>query len=136
MTTTTSNPNWDPLPNEREYVRSSRTGDRGYLVRREGKDVVRLDRPMQELLFPKGPEWVADEFGSLLLESQVAHICFAADRAICGAVGLHMESRKGWQDLSDAERLKFLGDGPPRTQVVRGVVYDAIKAAMKPYTRD
>lgn len=134
--TTSSAPDWDPLPAEREYFRNGKQGDRGYLVRRQGKDVIRLDRPNQEILYPKSPDWIADEYGTLLLESQVAHIAFAADRAACAAAGLFADSRKSWQDLSDRERIKFMADGPPRTHPVRGVVYDAIMLATKPFVRD
>ena len=128
---------FDPQPADRQWYRSVSTGDRGYLVRRDGKDVIRLDRPMQELLFPKTDDWKEDIYGSLLLESQAAAIAFAADREVCRAVGLHLESRRGWQDLTDAERIKFLKDGPPRTgHSLRGIVYDAITVAMKPHVRD
>jgi hypothetical protein len=128
---------FDPQPQDREYWRSTSTGDRGYIVKRKGVEVIRLDRPMQELIFPKTQEWIADEFGSLMLESQAAGIAFAADREVCRAVGLHLESRRGWQDLSDQERMKFTKDGPARTaNPIRGVVYDAILMATRPYTRE
>lgn len=136
MTTTTEAAEWDPFPADREWFRNRQTGDRGYLVRRSGKTVIRLDRPAQELIFAKSDDWIADEYGSLLLESQAAAVAFAADREVCRAVGLHIESRRGWHDLSDQERIKFLTDGPPRKgHALRGVVYDAIRVAMKPYVR-
>jgi hypothetical protein len=128
---------FDPQPADRQWYRSVSTGDRGYLVKRDGKDVIRLDRPMQEVLFPKTNDWIEDVYGSLLLETQAAAIAFAADREVCRAVGLHLESRRGWQDLSDAERIKFLKDGPPRTShALRGIVYDAVTVAMKPHVRE
>lgn len=134
---TTSNAlDWDPPPPDREWFRHESRGDRGYLVRRGGKDVIRLDRPMQELLEPLTGQWKRDEYGSLFLPEQVARVAFQADRGACALVGLHVESRKGWHDITDKERTDFIRNGPPaNAHATRRLVYEAIFKALEPYTR-
>lgn len=138
MTTTEPTPahDWDPPPGEREYFRDHGRGDRGYLVRREGKDCIRLDRPEQELVVPFTGSWKRDEFGSLYLSDQIAQVAFHADRGVCALVGLHAESRKQWRELSDKERIHFIRRGPPDgAHPLRRLVYESIFEAAKPYTR-
>lgn len=126
---------WNPEPGEREYYRSKMTGDRGWLVRREGKDLIRLDRPMEELLRPLHG-WQRDEEALLLPASQAAQVAFEADRALCRIYGLHAEARKTWADLKDKERIAFINDGiDDREHPVRSEVYTAIATAMKAYIR-
>lgn len=128
---------WDPAVPDREYFREGKNGDRGYLVRRNGVDCIRLDRPMEEILKPKTDQWVRDEYGSLLLKSQITSVAFAADRAMCAFVGLHQESRVTWQDLTDKQRIEFTANGPPAgASVMRRKVYEAIFESLKPFTRD
>lgn len=135
--TTTTEPNWDPPAPDREYFRHQGTGDRGYIVRRDGKTMIRLDRPMQEILKPKNDEWQADEYGSTVLREQVAMVAFAADRAACTLVGLHAESRVGWMELTDKQRNAFTVGGPPKdASPIRVALYLSILAGLKPFTRD
>lgn len=130
-------PDWDPKPADREWWRHSQTGDRGYRVRRNGKDMVRLDRP-EELLqtLVENGQWVRDEYGSLFVPEQIARVAFAADRAMCVLVGLHAESRTVWQDLPDKVRHSFVAHGPPKSaHPARRRLYDAIVEALQPDTR-
>src|SRR5262245_19057305 len=90
---------FDPPAHEREYFRQASSGDRGYLVRRDGKDCIRLDRPEQELIFPLSGQWKRDEYGSLYLHDQIAQVAFNADRGMCALLGLHAESRLQWREL-------------------------------------
>lgn len=127
---------WDPTAAGREYYRSRSTGDRGYIVRRDGREMVRLDRPMQEILFPKTGEWALDEEATLLVPMQAVQIAFAADRQVCLAVGLHGDARVTWQDMSDEKRVAFAKKGPEDGEhPIRGAVYEALKAAMRPFVR-
>lgn len=136
MTTKTElPPDWDPLPGEREWYRHSTTGDRGYRVRREGKDAIRLDRPEQELI-QSMHGWTRDEYGSMFVREQIARIAFAADRAVCGVVGDHAIARQVWHDLREQDRVKFVAKGPPDgAHPMRRLIYNAIATATKPFTR-
>lgn len=135
---TTTEPNWDPPAPDRQYFRHVTTGDRGYIVRRDGKDVIRLDRPMQEIIKAKNEnEWKEDEYGSTVLRTQVAMVAFAADRAACTLVGLHAESRVTWAELTDKQRAAFTVGGPQKdASPVRVAIYLSILAGLKPFTRD
>ena len=129
-------PDHDPLASERVYFRSKATGDRGYVVRREGREVIRLDRPMQEIIFPKTGDWIEDETATLILPMQAVQVAFAADRQACLALGLHGDSRVTWQDLTDAKRIDFAKYGPSdKEHPMREAVYVALRDAMRPYVR-
>lgn len=135
--TTSSAPDFDPIPPDREWFRHETRGDRGYRVRRNGKDMIRLDRPMQELLEPLTGQWKRDEYGSLFLHEQISRVAFQADRGMCALVGLHPESRVTWQDLPDKQRTEFIRNGPPEeAHPARRVVYEAIFKALEPYTTE
>lgn len=135
--------NWEPKAHEREYYRNGNTGDRAYLVRREGVEKMRLDRPEQELLFDVSRNadgdilgWKRDAEASLYHRSQIARVAFGADRELCSVVGLHGESRKAWQDLTDKQRTEFIAKGPQSVaHPIRNMLYVAILQAMEPHTR-
>ena len=136
MTTKSDLPDdWDPKPSEREWWRHTHTGDRAYRVRRGGRDMVRLDRPNEELLQELGSMWSRDEYGSLFVPEQIARVAFMADRGMCSLLGLHMESRLTWQELPEKVRQAFIASGPPKSSRARRRIYEAIVEAMKPDTR-
>jgi hypothetical protein len=127
---------WDPPIADREYFRHSSSGDRGYKVRRGGKEMIRLDRPMQEIILPLiESTWRPDEYGSKLLPMAAAMIAYAADREILRAHGRHAEARKTWQDLKDQERQKWLAQGPGKDPgcPLRQEIYRAISKALGPH---
>lgn len=110
--------NWDPAPNERAYYRSVGNGDRGYLVRRNGIDSVKLDRPMQDIVRPfKEHEWAPEKEQRPLNPIEKARIAYAADQELCRAIGLIRGSRKTWLDISDDMRIQWTNDGPERPEI-------------------
>lgn len=101
---------WDPKPHERTYYRSTTDGQRGYLVRRNGQDRIRLDRPMEDVHSDLSG-WVKDEQKHPLSPHAAAKIAFIADQALARAIGDY--AAKGeWIDLTDKERARFMADGP------------------------
>lgn len=102
--------NWDPKPDERKYYRSSVDGQRGWLVRRDGKDCIRLDRPMEDLCVPLAG-WKEDRQAHVMSPHAAAKIAYIADQALCSATGEYFP-KKEWIDLSDKERIRFMKDGP------------------------
>ena len=122
---------WDPEPSERKFYRSSVDGQRGYLVRREGKDIIRLDRPMEEILKPFNESWRADMQVYPVSEHQVARIAFIADRALCGVLGRHDLERDDWLSLHEKARIKWMKEGP-NSGDVRDDLYDAIIGTLRP----
>ena len=120
---------WNPKEHERQYFTHQLTGDRGYLVRREGRDVIRLDRGSHEDIRTYNQhDWKPDETYRPLTRMHLAAIAFGADRVLCGYVGRHEQARKEWLSLRDEERAKWLKDGPPGP-VARKKLFDLIMSA-------
>lgn len=125
---------WEPEQSDRVYYRSRQDGQRGYMVRRNGKDVIRLDRPMEEIIKPFNESWTPDNQVYPLNEHQVARVAFVADRALCGAMGKHDLSRQDWLSLHEKARLKWMKDGP-NSGDVRDDLFDAIMGTLGAMTR-
>lgn len=106
--------NWDPPAHRRKYVRSTRTGDLGYFVRRDGKDCIRLDRPSEEIVkaYTGQQDWVDEQAARPISDHQMGRVCFEADRALCLALGLHGDARREWISLTDAQRIHWMKEGP------------------------
>jgi hypothetical protein len=118
---------------EKVYYRHVREGQRGYRVQRDGKDLIKLDRPSEDIVVPfREHEWMLDRESRPLNAQQVARASFEADKAICEAMGLHLESRRDWRNMTDEQRIKWITQGPAAG--LRRQVYDAIAAATRPYT--
>lgn len=126
---------WDPTPAERRYFRHTSTGDLGYVVRREGKDCIRLDREMQEIIQPfRDGQWVEErEFKPFTLH-QVAQLAFAADCALCRMMGKHKEAKAEYMTLPEKVRIDFMQNGPGEGGL-RSELFKAIMKTLKPHSR-
>lgn len=125
---------WDPEPHGREWYSHTRTGERGYFVRRGGKNCIRLDRPMEDISKPfNESEWNPDREHRPMTAAQVAQIAFEADRKLCFYLGLRERSRKEWQSLSDKQRQFWMSKGPNESQ--RAELYAGVFLAMRPFFR-
>lgn len=105
---------WDPSPAERSWYTHRDTGDRGWLVRRDGRDCIRLDRgPHIDQTQRFGPTWVPDTGHRPLNLSQAARVAYAAYQELMRAQGAHGPSQRDWLALSDLERAAWLqGESP------------------------
>jgi hypothetical protein len=101
---------WEPKPDERKYYRNPVDGQRGWLVRRDGKDCIRLDRPMEDLCVSMAG-WKEDRQAHVMSPHAAAKIAYIADQALCAATGEYFP-KKEWIDLADKERIRFMKDGP------------------------
>lgn len=126
---------WDPKPEDRRWVRSSGSGDLGFVVRRGGLEVVKLDRPMQEILRKLDSSWEPASTHRPLADAHCGRVSFEADKALAAALGDHSVARKEWAGLSDAEKQKWAKVGPTGS-APRKRLREAIFAALKPYTRE
>ena len=123
---------WDPEPNERTYYRSQGSADRGWLVRRDGIDCIRLDRPMQDISRPyKAHEWLPEKEQHPLAPIAKAKIAFALDHELCQAIGLIKNSRKGWLDLTDDKKVEFMERGPAAGPDIRLKMYALVMEGLK-----
>lgn len=124
---------YDPPKDKRVYYRNTTTGDRGYVVRRGGHDVIRLDRPNEEIIRPLHPTtWKLDKEHRPLTQMQIAQVAFDADKRLCFFLGEHEEARKEWLDLKDKERIKWMRQGPPSNPRIRHVQWKAIMHTLQP----
>lgn len=117
---------YEPLPHGREYQRDNTTGDRGWLVRRDSKTWVRLDRAGQEILRPfREATWTAEIDHRPLTKFQLAHVTFEADKALCKALGLADLGRRDWLSMTDEKRIAWMTNGPG-VDPKRRALYDSI----------
>ena len=127
----------DPPPSERRYFRNKRTGDRAYLVERDGKTYMRLDRSLEEILKPYNGStqsmWEADGEWRPLNRVAIAQICFEADKVLIRALGDFEHSKKEWLSLRPHQRQIWM-DGGLRNPA-RRALWEAIQAAMEPLAR-
>lgn len=125
---------WDPAPHERKYMRHKSTNDRGWCVRREGRDMVRYDRPAVDQVSPLGdwdPEPAALPKYSAV---QIAQVCFEADKKLCWALGHVDLAKRDWADLAEKMRVKWITDGPlarSPAYAERMGLYKAIRAHLE-----
>lgn len=129
---------WDPNPAERTYYRSRKDGQRAYLVRRNGKDMLRLDRPMEEILhridIENHPEWELDVKIPPLSLHAIAAVAFAADRALCKATGVQLKAHQTeWLSMKEQARIDWMNDGP-QVGGIRDDLYDTIMGTLKALT--
>jgi hypothetical protein len=127
-------PDWDPPPGKRTYYRHAVDGQLGWLVRRGGREMIRLDRGEAEVLrhMVEG-QWVPDKEHRPLNKATVAKICHAADRELCFALGEHGKAQPDWNDLKQEEKREWMLVGP-KSPVVRAVIYARIKDALAELT--
>lgn len=126
--------NWDPKPAERTYYRSRHDGQRAYLVRRDGVDQLRLDRPQEELLRKfTDAEWSPDDQTYPMTPHQAARVAFIADRALCGVIGAHTEARDEWLSQKERARIRFMERGP-ETGDIRDKLFGAIMGVLRELT--
>lgn len=125
---------WDPRPSERVYFMHHLTGDRGYLVKRGGKEHIRFDRPGDEIVRPfRKDEWVPDLRVRPKVPSQIARVAWDADQSLTRIDG-GAARRVDWMDLTNEQRLKFLRDGPTTTDELRQNLFRVIMGALAPLT--
>lgn len=117
----------DPKPLERRYVRHAQTGELGYLVVRDGVQVVRLDNDRQEITRRYVPgDWVGEEIRRHLTPMAIGRIAFEADKALCRELGMHRLAARTWEKLPDGQRQDFAVRGPGGQR--RDALWRAIRA--------
>lgn len=100
---------------KRRWFRHHQTGDLGFLIEKDGKPFIRLDRSGQAIDKPYSEDsnrWVEESLDRPFTLAQVSKVAFALDVAVCELIGLHVESKRQWIGLKDHERIAFIQDGP------------------------
>jgi hypothetical protein len=134
----------NPAAGERVYVRNRRSLERGYLVKRGGNVVVKLDRGENNLgyeqLFPNNEEWEPDVDKHPLTKAQVAQICWAADQELCRVIGIRRAtmSRPGenhWLSLPDKERIAMCNGVGPKDPPIRALAWERLWSFYQEFMR-
>ena len=124
---------YDPPKHERKYYRHGTTGDLGWLVLRDGKDWIRLDRGegADEHLRPfRRLDWIEEHEHREMSQAHIARVAFEADKALCMALGMHERGQLDWMKLSDEARIKWVDRGPPMSHALRRRLYDSVRFAL------
>jgi len=131
---------WDPKPQERQYVRHRMTGDLGWLVTRDGKECVRYDRPNIDHHIAvrrddKGlmVDWVDEKPPAPLNAHHVAMVAFQTDQELLRHLG-EIGKKRAWLDMREEERHRFIKEGPG-VGGIRHDVWLAVQQALEPYTK-
>ena len=125
--------NWDPEPGQRVYVQSSRSGEQGWIVKRDGVDKVRLNRPNQEILLPFGGEWTQLVEHRRASHAQLVQVAYEADRALLRLLGEYQKAKVEFRDLKEKAVVAWLEDGPtepPIRQLLYRTVLDLLSEHM------
>lgn len=122
-----NDPNWEPRDGERAWYRHSGSGNRGYLCRRNGKQMIRLDRPMDPMAIEpfSSAVWLLDREDRPLTALQTTRIAYDADQALCKALGLYAK-RKEWLMLDEKMRIAWKKKGPKEPDI-RAKLYKAVR---------
>lgn len=123
---------WDPAISDRAWYESKQTGDRGWMVRRDGKEAIKLDRVGVDEIRPfHDSEWKPILNRRPLTKHAITLVAFAADRELLKALGEHQKSRTEWASLSQAQRRKWMLEGP-KEPATRAELYKVIMEALGP----
>lgn len=126
-------PDWDPKSDDaKSWYRHATTGERGFLVRRDGKSYVKLDRPNQEILRRLDESQIEEDATRPLMPIHVAKVCFDADKALCMALGLMDKARADWDKLTDLQRQAWITVGPKKP-AQRASLYATLKEHLGRY---
>jgi hypothetical protein len=127
----------DPEPAEREWYSHRQTGDRGWLVERDGRKMVHLDRKDQggfEELRPFDENsWEKRVEPKVLIRNQAAQIAWAADRQLMQFLGKPQEAKMKWLELHENKRIAWVARGPGTTGA-RQRLFDAIMGSLERIT--
>lgn len=113
------------------FVRSANDGQLGRLEEHDGKLMVRLDRPGENIWqVYSANNWLEEPEERPLGVAQVARIAYFADRELRLAQGEFASSVKDWLSLQEDARAKWIASGPPKSSELRRMLYCAIREVL------
>jgi hypothetical protein len=125
---------YEPELEERLFYRSRATGDKGFIVKRDGRLYVKLDRPNQEILRVYAEQdWIPAFDIRPLTRMALGQVAFEADRKLCFFLGLHEKSRREWLSLSDDQRIRWIKYGPVEKE--RRLLWESILKGLEGLTQ-
>ena len=126
---------WDPPERERTWYRARDSGQLGWLVIRDGKSRIRLDRFHEEIIrnFDEN-EWIAEIEHRPITRIQVSQLAYEADVKLCMMLGDYSK-RSAWQNLHEDVRIRWVEKGPPAKPAVRQDLFRGIMGALERVSR-
>ena len=128
--------NWEPDEHDRMYFRNKLEGNLGYLIKEDGKDKIKLDRPGEHIARPFKPnEWIQEKETRKFTQAQITQIAFEADKKLCQLLGDWDKGKRDWIGLGDKMRIDWIRYGPDDPPV-RAHLYHAIMGTMSPHAQN
>jgi hypothetical protein len=129
--------NVEPEQKDRIYYRHVKTGELAYVVIRDGRNMLKTNRPSAPEYYDLPPDttggqWYLDKERRALNGAQVAMIAYAADSVLTRCIS-HQQPKE-WATLTDEQRRVFTAHGPPKNQVERYNLYSTIVESLKEIT--
>ncbi len=123
---------WNPEPGEETWYRHFQTADRGFLCKRAGRDMIRLDRPNDPTAIQPfdAQRWIVDREHRPLTAMACAQIAQNADQQLCRALGLYDKAGKDWLSMHEKTRIAWMHQGP-KNPPIRRKLYLAIRAVLE-----
>jgi hypothetical protein len=119
------------------YYRNAKTGDKAYLVERNGVTMVKLDRPNEEIIRRFIPEeWIPDNETKPFTRAQVAMAIKAFDQKLCHFLGHVKLAKTSWKDMPEKERVEWIKGIGPQKPLIRQLAFQALYKVFEEYMRD
>lgn len=122
---------WDPEEKDKIWYRSSFDGQLGWFVKRDGRPLIKLDRPgPREMLKPfTKRDWIECADPRELSDVHLGEITFEADKVLCRILGKYELAYRNWSTLPQPEKKTWISMGP-RDNAKRIMLYRIIKKMM------
>jgi len=110
------------------WFRHRETGDKGFLVEVDGKQMIQYDRGphVKQQVDYRESQWEEQVDIRVLTPAQLGRLAYECDRALCDIARLVQRTPKAWMDLRDGEREAWTKNGPPRGHRERRMLFEAV----------
>jgi hypothetical protein len=119
----------------KEWYHHVTSGQRGWLVEKDGEKFIRIDNPRDPSLRPFSPStWILDRDIRPLLRHHCAEVAFVACMRLRRVLG-DASFRKEWRDLTTEKRIEFakqgLSDDPEIAHRIRELIMRELEPLSK-----
>jgi hypothetical protein len=125
---------WDPKQHERIWYRRARDGQLGWLVVRDGKDKIKLDRSAEDLCVAfMANDWIPEVEHRPMTRGQAAQVAWKAEQALQQLMGNYSAKRE-WNMLHEDVRIEYVANGP-KGPPLHIELYRAVMGVLEKVTR-
>jgi hypothetical protein len=122
--------NWDPPPKDRTWYRCRKTGELAYLVTRDGRNMIRLNRPEEIVRGFLEADWIPEVEHRPITRAAVTALAYDADLKLCTLLG-DFRKRPAWINLHEDVRVRWAQEGPPSKPPLRKDLFDSIMGTLE-----